>query len=108
MHLKLAATTFIFALCSQGVQAYDYLTTTALVTNAANQSALECWRFTTPLIDSSEPGIAGSLRFNFNASGASYIILPPRFDGGIHNAPVPQVSFVPSLTVFLTADLLGI
>jgi hypothetical protein len=91
MHFHLS-TAVIFLLCAT-VQAYDYLTATALVTNAANESALECWRFATPLIDSSEPGIAGSLRFNFNASSASYTIIPPRFNGSIHNSPTPQVMF---------------
>ena len=83
-------TTMLSLLCASA-QAYDYLTATALVTNAANQSALECWRLSTPLVDSSEPGIAGSLRFNFNASSASYTIIPPRFSGGRHNDPTPQV-----------------
>ncbi|KAI4851533.1 hypothetical protein E4T44_02068 [Aureobasidium sp. EXF-8845] len=89
MHSYLAIT--VLALLCATAQAYDYLTATALVTNAANESALECWRFATPLIDSSEPGIAGSLRFNFNASSASYTIIPPRFNGSIHNSPTPQL-----------------
>ncbi|KAI5203398.1 hypothetical protein E4T39_04205 [Aureobasidium subglaciale] len=89
MHLYLTAT--IGALLFATTQAYDYLTATALVTNAANQSALECWRFATPLIDSSQPGIAGSLSITFNTSSASYTIIPPRFNGSIHNSPVPQL-----------------
>ncbi|CAD0090067.1 unnamed protein product [Aureobasidium vineae] len=88
MHFYLA--TSVLALLCASAQAYDYLTATALVTNAANESALECWRFATPLVDSSEPGIAGSLRFNFNASSASYTIIPPRFNGSRHNSPTPQ------------------
>lgn len=90
MHFYLA--TIVYALICAGARADDYLTATALVTNAANESALECWRFSTPLIDSSQPGIAGSLTFNFNASSASYTIIPPRFNGSRHNAPTPQVS----------------
>ncbi|CAD0114631.1 unnamed protein product [Aureobasidium uvarum] len=89
MHFYL--TTTVLALLCASAQAYDYLTATALVTNAANESALECWRFATPLVDSSEPGIAGSLRFNFNASSASYTIIPPRFNGSRHNSPAPQL-----------------
>jgi hypothetical protein len=89
MHFYLAIT--VLALLCASTQAYDYLTATALVTNAANESALECWRFATPLIDSSEPGIAGSLTLNFNASSASYTIIPPRFNGSIHSSPTPQV-----------------
>jgi hypothetical protein len=87
------STVAVLALLCASAQAYDYLTATALVTNAANESALECWRFATPLVDSSEPGIAGSLRFNFNASSASYTIIPPRFNGTRHNSPTPQVRF---------------
>ncbi|CAD0099938.1 unnamed protein product, partial [Aureobasidium mustum] len=88
MHLYLAIT--VLALLCAGIRADSYLTATALVTNAANESALECWRFATPLIDSSQPGIAGSLTFNFNASSASYTIIPPRFNGSRHNSPAPQ------------------
>lgn len=97
-------TTILSLLCA-GAQAYDYLTATALVTNAANQSALECWRLSTPLVDSSEPGIAGSLRFNFNASNASYTIIPPRFSGGRHNDPTPQVCDLSAL-IACAADCL--
>ena len=89
MHFYL--TIAVLALLYARAHAYDYLVVTALVTNAANESALECWRFSTPLVDSSEPGIAGSLRFNFNASSASYTIIPPRFNATRHNSPTPQV-----------------
>ncbi|KAH0293906.1 hypothetical protein M436DRAFT_80551 [Aureobasidium namibiae CBS 147.97] len=89
MHFQLFIS--IIALLCASAQAYDYLVVTALVTNAANESALECWRFSTPLIDASEPGVAGSLRFNFNASSASYTIIPPRFNATRHNSPTPQL-----------------
>lgn len=88
MHFYL--TIAVLTLICASARAYDYLVVTALVTNAANESALECWRFATPLVDSSEPG---SLRFNFNASSASYTIIPPRFNGSRHNSPTPQVCF---------------
>jgi len=86
--------TAVLALLCASAQAYDYLVVTALVTNSANESALECWRFSTPLIDTSEPGVAGSLRFNFNASSASYTIIPPRFNATRHNSPTPQVEML--------------
>jgi len=100
MHFYL--TTTVLSLLCAGAHAYDYLTATALVTNAANQSALECWRLSTPLVDSSEPGIAGSLRFNFNASSASYTIIPPKFNGGRHNDPAPQVRGLDTLSAYRT------
>ncbi|KAI9814841.1 MAG: hypothetical protein M1827_003107 [Pycnora praestabilis] len=69
-----------------------YLTATALVTDNSNNSALECWEFTAPFNVSSTSGTAGSLSFNFeNLANATYTILPPRFDGGLHNAPVPHL-----------------
>jgi hypothetical protein len=89
--MRFYLTAAVLAVLCTSTQAYDYLTATALVTNAANESALECWRFATPLIDTSEPGIAGSLTLNFSASSASYTIIPPRFNGSIHNSPTPQV-----------------
>lgn len=89
--MRFYLTTTLLALLCASAQAYDYLVVTALVTNAANESALECWRFSTPLVDTSEPGVAGSLRFNFNASSASYTIIPPRFNATRHNSPTPQV-----------------
>lgn len=94
MHFHLI-TALLSLLCAVA-QAYDYLVVTALVTNAANESALECWRFSTPLIDTSEPGVAGSLRFNFNASSASYTIIPPRYNATRHNSPTPQVMMFPT------------
>lgn len=77
----------ILSLLSAVTTAYDYLTATALVTNAQNLSALECWRFTEPLVESTTPGTSNSLTFTFNGSEAEYTILPPRYDGGTHNAP---------------------
>lgn len=69
----------------------SYLTVTSLVTNAQNNSALECWKFTTPLTVPSTPGISGSMLYAFNLSTANeYTVIPARFDGGIHNAPAPQ------------------
>lgn len=68
-----------------------YLTATAVVTNAQNRSAFECWQFSTPLASSSQAGTSGVATFAFtNISTAVYTILPPRYNGGVHNAPVPQ------------------
>ncbi|KAK8151250.1 hypothetical protein BKA80DRAFT_287095 [Phyllosticta citrichinensis] len=70
---------------------------TSLVTNAQNNSALECWKFTTPLTSPSTPGISGSMFYAFNLSTTNqYTVIPARFDGGIHNAPAPQFVFFAS------------
>lgn len=67
-----------------------YLTATALVTKN-NNSALECWQLTEPFRRSSVPGVSGTQVATIsNNSNFAYTILPPRFDGGIHTAPVPQ------------------
>ncbi|KAF2156651.1 hypothetical protein K461DRAFT_234334, partial [Myriangium duriaei CBS 260.36] len=77
--------------CSTETNDSSYLTTTAIVTHN-DSSAFECWKFQNPLLTSSIGGIAGakSLKFNTTTSTA-YTIIPPRFDGGKHNAPVPQL-----------------
>lgn len=68
-----------------------YLTATAIVTNAHNHSAFECWEFTTPVSVSTDAGTSGSADFVFgNVSEAVYTIIPARFNGGTHNAPAPQ------------------
>ncbi|KAF9637609.1 34-dihydroxy-2-butanone 4-phosphate synthase RibB [Lasiodiplodia theobromae] len=76
----------------------SYLTATAIVTDAAtNASALQCWQFTTPLEVPTEPGTVGALNFPFNLSTAvEYTVIPPRFDGGLHNAPQNQFVFFAS------------
>lgn len=67
-----------------------YLTATALVTKG-NDSAFECWQLTEPFRRSSIPGISGTQSVTVsNNTNFAYTILPPRFDGGIHNAPEPQ------------------
>ena len=68
-----------------------YLQATAIVTNAQNHSQLECWQFTKPVTSSSDAGTAGAATFTFpQANDTVYTVIPPRFSGGIHNAPVPQ------------------
>ena len=66
-----------------------YLNLTAI--GAANgESTLECWRLG-PFASSSVPGTTGALNLFFgNMSNATYTVLPPRFDGGLHNAPAIQ------------------
>jgi len=60
--------------------------------SAANGvSTLECWQLTNRFAVSSTPGQAGSAALSLgNASTASYTVLPPGFDGGMHRAPAVQ------------------
>lgn len=68
-----------------------YLTTSALVTNAQNHSAIECWRFDDPVTISETAGTVGAASYTFpDAYETLYAVIPPRSNGGQHNAPVPQ------------------
>lgn len=54
-------------------------------------SILECWQMNQTLDTSTEPGIAGTAQVSLgNASSLAYSIIPPNFDGGVHNAPTNQ------------------
>lgn len=68
-----------------------YLRATALITNAQNNSALQCWQFKSPASVSSDAGTSGSATFAFpHTNETIYTVIPPRFDGGTHRAPVAQ------------------
>ncbi|KAF2020470.1 hypothetical protein BU24DRAFT_487088 [Aaosphaeria arxii CBS 175.79] len=68
-----------------------HLIATALLTKN-NDSAFECWQLQTPFKRSSIPGISGTQSATIsNVTNFAYTILPPRYDGGLHNAPVPQM-----------------
>ncbi|PVI04042.1 hypothetical protein DM02DRAFT_640256 [Periconia macrospinosa] len=79
-----------------------YLTVTAIVTKN-NNSAFECWQLTEPFRRSSVPGISGTQIVTIsNNTNLAYTILPPRFDGGLHNAPAPQIVHFLSGLAYLT------
>ncbi|KAF2476844.1 uncharacterized protein BDR25DRAFT_300010 [Lindgomyces ingoldianus] len=68
-----------------------YLTATTLVMKN-NNSAFECWQLTEPFRRPSVPGVSGTQVATIgNFTNFAYTILPPRYDGGIHTAPVPQI-----------------
>ncbi|KAL1629236.1 hypothetical protein SLS56_005459 [Neofusicoccum ribis] len=91
MQLPFLVPTLLAGLAAAQTTNTTYLTATAIVTNAQNNSALQCWEFADPLEVPTTPGIAGALRFRFNVSAATELaVIPPRFDGGLHNAPQPQ------------------
>jgi hypothetical protein len=53
-------------------------------------STIECWQLPS-FKASADKGIIGSLSlFLGDTANATYTVLPPRFNGGAHNAPVNQ------------------
>lgn len=79
-----------------------FLHATAIVTNAHNHSALECWQFTTPATISADAGTSGAVNFAFSQARATeYTQIPARFDGGTHNAPAPQYAVPFSYYIFV-------
>jgi hypothetical protein len=67
------------------------LIATAIYTNSKNNSALQCWEFTTPFSVSTGGGTVGAETFKFvDLANMTYTHIPPHFAGGIHNAPAPQ------------------
>ncbi len=61
-----------------------------VIAAAGGESALECWQLG-PFVASAVPGIAGAPSlFLGPLANATYSAIPPRSDGGWHNAPVPQ------------------
>lgn len=58
---------------------------------AKGKSTLECWQLSAPLMQSSQPGTSGAAIAQLGETGAtSYTLLPPQYDGGLHNAPAVQ------------------
>jgi hypothetical protein len=80
-----------------------YLIAPALVTRN-NQTVVECWKLTAPFKRSSTPGVNGAQVATLeNITDLAYSILPPRYDGGLHNAPVPQLVHFLSGVAHITA-----
>lgn len=64
---------------------------TAIVTDAQNNSALECWQLNASVAISTGAGTAGATTVQLgNITNATYTLLPANYYGGIHNAPFPQ------------------
>ena len=61
------------------------------------KSTLECWQLTTPIVVSTQPGTNGvAIQQLGDVSNASYVSIPPKYDGGLHQAPTVQ-SVMPPL-----------
>jgi hypothetical protein len=68
-----------------------HLIAPALIT-ANNHTHIQCWNLTVPFARSSTPGVSGTQALTIpHTANLTYSILPPRYDGGLHNAPVPQI-----------------
>ncbi|KAK3389695.1 hypothetical protein B0H63DRAFT_103156 [Podospora didyma] len=90
----------LITICLGAASAVPLITSTPPVPSTLNltaigaangESTLECWRLD-PLVSSSTPGTAGALAlFLGGMANATYTVLPPRFDGGLHNAPALQL-----------------
>jgi hypothetical protein len=94
MHLQLLIAALIFSASFAAAQAdvnTTYLIAPALVTKN-NQTVIQCWKLNSPFKRSSVPGVSGAQVATLsNNTNLAYSILPPRFDGGLHNAPLPQL-----------------
>ena len=91
--LAFVALTFSSLIAAQAPNASNttYLTAPALVTTPENTTTIQCWRLKHPFTVSTTAGTAGSRAVALgNVTNLGYVIQPPRFDGGLHNAPVAQ------------------
>jgi hypothetical protein len=60
------------------------------ISTSNGSSIFECWQLLS-FVTSAGAGTVGALNlFLGNLDNATYTVIPPRFDGGIHNAPAPQ------------------
>ncbi|KAL1603599.1 hypothetical protein SLS60_005187 [Paraconiothyrium brasiliense] len=73
---------------------------------ADGRSTIECWQITRPFDISADPGTAGTKAQQLgDTTNLTFTILPPKFDGGIHNAPAVQyVAFTSGLAVVTLPD----
>ncbi|KAL8928985.1 MAG: hypothetical protein Q9208_001428 [Pyrenodesmia sp. 3 TL-2023] len=68
----------------------DYLTVTA-ISAKDGVSTIERWQLVAPFKTSSEAGVFGVSFAQLGQAGkASYAVIPPHFEGGLHNAPAVQ------------------
>ncbi|KAI0121012.1 hypothetical protein BJ170DRAFT_645973 [Xylariales sp. AK1849] len=74
------------------------LNVTAIATNNGG-STLECWQLGSPFTQSSQAGTSGTaFALLSEVANVSYVVIPPNFDGGLHNAPYHQwVVFISGL-----------
>ena len=79
------------SLAIQGTSADPPALNLTAISAANGTSIFECWQLQAPFLDSNQAGTDGAVFAQLgNASNASLTILPPKFDGGLHNAPCVQ------------------
>ncbi|CAL8580050.1 hypothetical protein XPA_005784 [Xanthoria parietina] len=82
------------------------LNITTITGNAHNESALECWSVA-DLVVSATPGTQGALVASLAEPKAlSFINIPAKFDGGLHNAPAVQWVYFTSGKAVITLPTL--
>ncbi|KAL8652969.1 MAG: hypothetical protein Q9226_004035, partial [Calogaya cf. arnoldii] len=69
-------------------------------------STIECWRLAAPFKSSTEAGVSGASFAQLGKAGStSYALIPAKFDGGLHNAPIVQyVAFLSGTAVVSVPD----
>lgn len=77
------------------------LNITAIAASAERTSVLQCWQLAANFTASTTGGITGALTlFLGDQANATFTVIPPRFDGGLHNAPARQ-HVSPSFTFYI-------
>lgn len=88
--LVVGAAVSAFALSSPSIANGTFLEVTAIVAQGGN-SVLECWRLAAPFSTSSGAGTVGASTLLIDdLANATYTVIPPHFEAGVHNAPHPQ------------------
>ena len=84
----LAVTLAHFAVTCVATEAFF---ATAIVTDANNNSALECWQLNASVTISTDAASAGTRTVQLgNVANATYTVFPPNYYSSIHTAPHPQ------------------
>ncbi|MCJ1440172.1 MAG: hypothetical protein MMC23_000655 [Stictis urceolatum] len=91
-------TLFSLLLALAMAEAQQFFNLTA-ISAAGGNSTIECWQLSEPLTSSSDAGTSGTVIQRLgDVSNATYTVLPAKFDGGLHRAPVAQyVAFISGL-----------
>ncbi|PHH72607.1 hypothetical protein CDD82_5899 [Ophiocordyceps australis] len=76
---------------SLSAMASDRKHTITAISAVDGRSVIECWELEAPCQISAAPGTSGAATTQLGPVGnATHTVLPPRFDGGWHNAPAAQ------------------
>ncbi|KAK7984649.1 ATP release protein [Apiospora arundinis] len=73
------------------------------VTASNGKSTLECWQIDAPFVVSTTAGISGTAIAQLgDVTNVDFSVVPPNFDGGLHNAPRNQWVMVTSGLAHIT------